>query len=168
MRYYSALSLPARRFSPHGTKIQKIYKEVPQDDGTMSAVVVGQHDINAMIQEATVGTDVYEMISMYNAGDVSAIDKVQGVYGDFTGCAKSFGQLQQSRVDLEQRFRESPAKFRQMFGNDVGKFLNAAFEKGDPVAFIKSCVSDFVAQNQVVRGAEPVKKTEGQVNNNAE
>lgn len=144
-------------------KQQEFSKEIPQyhlevKSNGAKVLVEDKQKINIYdrIQAANVGTDVKDLVRKYAlTGDPSALQKVQGQYGDFSAVTGSLIEMQ-ARLDNAKTFFESqPLDFRKEFDNDIMKFL-AAVDSG---AFTEKPVEATVAP-AATPGAAPAPAAE--------
>lgn len=106
-------------------QIQYASKVLP--DGTVDLVESGRIDINAMINAQRDSTDIaYILQKMKETGDISALAKVEGVYGDFTEFPKTYAEILQLRIDSENSFYALDPDVRSKFDNDFNKYFASA------------------------------------------
>lgn len=121
-------------FSVAGSPIRIIYSPEVQKDGSIVIVESGKEDFRAYIQSFAKSCDIaYIMASVAN-GDLGALNRVQGSYGDFTKVPKSYAEFLQLQIDAKNTFDQLPSDVKAKFDNDVNKFMvnagdNEWFEK---------------------------------------
>lgn len=88
--------------------------------------MVGEEDTYPLIQSYKDSCSINYLLAKYANGDVNALSKVQGVYGDFTQLPKSFAEVLQRVIDGENFFNSLPLDIRQQFGNDFRRWFAEA------------------------------------------
>ena len=66
---------------------------------------------------------IYNILDRYNAGDLTALNKVQGAYGDFTNTPTTLAEAQQKLIDAENLFMSLPLEVRKEFNHSTSEFL---------------------------------------------
>lgn len=130
-----------------GSKIVAEYGLVTSDDGITSVGVVGEKNLDSIIQSNKDTGNVALLVAKYNAGDTEALNKARGVYGDFrnmpTTYAEMVSRLNECRavfealpVDIKEQFDNNPdvfwcqygsERFNNIFAGDVGHSVNNEF-----------------------------------------
>ena len=123
-----------------GSKIVAEYGLVTADDGVTTVDVIGEKNLDAIIQANKDTGNVALLVAKYNAGDTEALNKAYGVYGDFrnmpTTYAEMVSRLNECRtvfealpVDIKEQFDNNPdvfwseygsERFNNIFAGDVG------------------------------------------------
>ena len=166
MKFRSIYSNDSSDFrSNPGQHIVDEYGLVTSDDGVTSVGVVGQKNLDAIIQSNRDNGNIALLVARYNAGDTDALNKVKGVFGDFrnmpTTYAEMVSRLNECRVvfeglpiEIKEQFDNNPDVFWSEFGSD--KF-NKVFE-----GFNEDFESTVVSPEPTVVAPEPtvVKKEE--------
>lgn len=137
MKFRSKYSNDSSNFrSNSGKLIVDEYGLVTSDDGITSVDVVGQKNLDAIIQSNKDNGNIALLVARYNAGDTSALNKAYGVFGDFrnmpTTYAEMVSRLNECRVvfeglpvEIKEQFENNPDVFWSEFGSE--KF-NKVFE----------------------------------------
>lgn len=116
-------------FSVAGSPVRIIYSPQVQRDGSIVIVESGKEDFQAYIQSFVQSCDIaYIMASVAN-GDLGALNRVQGSYGDFTKVPKTYAEFLQLQIDAKNTFDQLPVDVKAKFDNDVNKFMVNAGEK---------------------------------------
>lgn len=76
-----------------GTKIVADYGLVTAEDGSTSVGVIGEKNIDAIIQSNKDTGNVALLVAKYNAGDEEALNRVRGVYGDFRNMPTTYAEM---------------------------------------------------------------------------
>ncbi len=112
-----------------GTKIVADYGLVTAEDGSSFVGVVGEKNLDAIIQSNKDTGNVALLVAKYNAGDEEALNRVRGVYGDFrnmpTTYAEMVSRLNECRivfealpVDIKEQFDNNPDVFWSEYGSE--------------------------------------------------
>lgn len=118
MRYFDN-----KRFSEKGNSVHILYSPVISDSGVVTLVESGKEDINSYIASFKNEVDIDVLISRYMNGDMDALNKVRGTYGDFTKMPKTYAEMLQLQFDVEKAFNKLPVEIKEKFDNDFNKFF---------------------------------------------
>lgn len=120
--YDRNLNIPA----PSGEKIVPVYSlVVDEETGREDIQVTGKTNIYDFIQKSLDETLVYNIIERYNQGDVSALEKIKGFYGDVTNAPKNLAEAQQILINAKKVFDSLPLDVRAKYNHSVSEFLSA-------------------------------------------
>lgn len=106
-----------------GVREKVLYSSEVQVDGTIKLVESGKEDLYAYIQSHRDSVDINVLVARYQSGDVSALSRVQGSFGDFTEFPKTYSELLNAMIAGEQFFQSLPVDVRARFDHDFNKFL---------------------------------------------
>lgn len=109
-----------------GNSVRPVYSSKVNDSGILELQMVGEEDTYPLIQSFKDSCSINYLLAKYANGDVNALSKVQGVYGDFTELPKSFAEVLQRVIDGENFFNSLPLDVRQQFGNDFRRWFAEA------------------------------------------
>ena len=112
-----------------GSPIRVLYKPVVDKKGNIELEECGKENTQEIIQSYAESCDIQLILQNAMMGDVSGLQKVQGVYGDFTQMPKTYAELLQLQIDAQNAFNSLPTDVKKRFDNDVNKFLMSAGEK---------------------------------------
>lgn len=120
----------ATQFDPHsrvfvepGARVKIVYGPVFDDRGVMHLTETGRHNLYAEIQSHKESVDIHSILKRYQSGDVEALSRVQGAYGDFTEMPKTYAEALNNIIGAEQYFMGLPADVRARFNNSFTQFL---------------------------------------------
>lgn len=89
--------------TPCGEKIVDTYSLViDKKTGKEDLQVTGKTNIYEFIQKSLPETLIYNIIERYNNGDVTALDKIHGFYGDVTTMPKNLAEAQQLMINANK------------------------------------------------------------------
>lgn len=129
---------PGERFdsSPVGYQYETEYGyEIV--DGYEELVPTGSIDLVAKIQESFESTKLCNIIARFNAGDLDALKKVQGVFVDISQMPKSLQEAQNMRIKAEDAFDQLPVEIREKYDFSAFKF----YDEGG-IEFLKNYIAD--------------------------
>lgn len=106
-----------------GSPIKTLYSPVFNKDGIMSLKESGEHDLYAEIQSHADSVDIHVLLQRFASGDVGALSRIQGAYGDFTQMPQTFAEALNTFIAAEQYFLGLPVEVRDRFGQDFHQFL---------------------------------------------
>ena len=111
------------RFTNPGNPIKEIYKPLVQKDGSVVLVVEGHENTDEIIKSYEDSVDIDVIVARYMNGDLEALNKRIGQYGDFTQFPETYAEVLQMRIDAENVFRDLPVEIKQKFNNDPDQFF---------------------------------------------
>lgn len=122
---------PRTRFiSNVGQREKILYQPKFDENGVMDLVESGKEDVYDFIQSHAESVDIHVILARFQNGDIDALSRVQGAYGDFTNMPTSYAELL-NRVNEGQSFFNSlPVDIRAKFNHNFAEFM-AAMDKPD-------------------------------------
>lgn len=122
-----------RLISEPGSPVKQLYQPKYRDDGTWYLIEAGVHDLYAEIQSHAGSVDIHEILRRFAQGDVGALQRIQGAYGDFTQMPTTFAEALNTMLAAEQYFLGLPVETRAQFNHDYRQFI-AAFDSPESLA----------------------------------
>ena len=113
-----------------GSPLKTLYKPKIRDDGVLELVEAGQENLYDFIQSWKDSTDINIILARYANGDVDALSKVQGAYGDFTQFPKTYAELLNRVEQGKLMFNDLPLEIREKYNHDFAQFM-AAMDQPD-------------------------------------
>lgn len=113
----------ARLHCEPGTRVKTLYGPKFDSNGVMYLVELGKHDLYSEIQSHADSVDINVLLKRYQQGDVGALSRVQGAYGDFTQMPKTFAEALNTMIAAEQYFMGLPLETRALFGHSFQQFI---------------------------------------------
>lgn len=113
-----------------GNPLKKIFKPVVRDDGVVDLVESGEESLYDSIQSWKDSVDINVILARYANGDVDALSKVQGAYGDFTQFPTTYAEMLNRVIQGKHMFESLPLEIREKYNHDFGQFI-AAMDKPD-------------------------------------
>lgn len=122
---------PRIRFISNGGQRERIlYQPKFDENGVMDLVESGKEDLYDFIQSYAESVDLHVILARFQNGDIDALSRVQGAYGDFTNMPTSYAELL-NRVNEGQSFFNSlPVDIRAKFNHNFAEFM-AGMDKPD-------------------------------------
>lgn len=105
-----------------GSKIVADYGLVTAEDGTTSVGVVGEKNLDAIIQSNKDTGNVALLVAKYNAGDDEALNRVRGVYGDFRNMPATYAEMVSRLNECRTVFEALPVDIKEQFDNNPDVF----------------------------------------------
>lgn len=112
-----------RIVSNHGDRIHKLYSPVFDKDGVMHLAEAGTEDIYDMIQSHKDSVDIHLILKRYSEGDMFALSRAQGMYGDFTQVPQTFADALNAVIGAEKYFSSLPVEERARYGHSFERWL---------------------------------------------
>lgn len=76
-------------------------------------------------QAARDSVDLKKILARYEAGDASALDRVNGFYLDTVELPRSIGEMYDAMSNAQSVFEAMPAEIREQYGNNPATFWKA-------------------------------------------
>lgn len=105
-----------------GSKIVAEYGLVTAEDGSTSVGVIGDKNLDAIIQSNKDTGNVALLVAKYNAGDDEALNKVRGVYGDFRNMPTTYAEMVSRLNECRAVFEALPVDIKEQFDNNPDVF----------------------------------------------
>uniref|UniRef100_A0AAU8AV11 Internal scaffolding protein n=1 Tax=Dulem virus 151 TaxID=3145628 RepID=A0AAU8AV11_9VIRU len=116
-----------RRFEANlGTPIKQLYQAEYDKDGTLNLIESGRENLYDYIQSHKDSVDIHVLLQRYKNGDISALTRAQGTFGDFTEMPTSYAELLNNLIRGEAYFNELPVEVRARFDHSFQKWLISA------------------------------------------
>lgn len=120
----------ARVHCDSGDPMKKVYKPVVGDDGIIELAESGFESLYDFIQSWKDSVDINVILARYANGDVEALSKVQGAYGDFTQFPTTYAEMLNRVIQGKNMFASLPLEIREKYNHDFAQFI-AAMDKPD-------------------------------------
>lgn len=130
LKFPTVYDKTARVHCNPGNPMKTLYKPIVHDDGVLELVEAGQENLYDYIQSWKDSTDINVILARYANGDVDALSKVQGAYGDFTQFPRTYAELLNRVEQGKNMFMELPIEIREKYNHDFSQFM-AAMDKPD-------------------------------------
>lgn len=117
-------------------KINKIAKV--DKDGSFVLIDGEKTDFQAYIESFREETDIENIIARFNNGDVGALSKAQGFYGDYADVPKNYADILNMVYEGQRVFDTLPVDIKEKFDNDFNKWFASMGEE----SWIKNMTED--------------------------
>lgn len=125
MNYYQCLEREKPK-SVSGSRFKPMYRLEVDDAGHEELVECGVTDVYADIQSYALSCDIHYILDKFRqTGDVSLVDKRQGIYADITEAPVSYADMIQKMRDAESMFYALKPEVRAEFNHDPHEFFAA-------------------------------------------
>lgn len=114
-----------RIFSNPGSPLKTVYRPKVNEDGVLDLVDSGQENLYDYIQSWRDSCDINLILARYANGDVDALSKVQGAYGDFTQFPKTYAEMLNRVNQGKLLFADLPLEIREKYNHDFSQFIAA-------------------------------------------
>ena len=108
--------------SPIGNGERSIFEE-RVENGKRSLVVTGKENLKDFIEASKNETLISNILKRFEQGDVNALSRVQGFYGDVTSMPSNLADAQNVLINLENQFNSLPVDVRKKFDNSFDKYV---------------------------------------------
>ena len=115
--------------SSSGSPIKEHFEGQLTEKGIIKLVKTGVDNLYLKIQAERDSCDVNLLIKRFQAGDPSALDRVNFFYADVSGAPKSPSELLNLVRGAEDEFNHLPLEKRQAFDNDFNKYFSTMNSK---------------------------------------
>lgn len=114
-----------RTYSAVGSPDKVVYSARYRDDGTIEIKEKGKESLYDYIQSNRDSCDLNLLVARFNNGELDALSKVQGAYGDFTQFPKTYAELLNRVNQGRLLFDELPLEIREKYNHDFAQFMAA-------------------------------------------
>lgn len=118
------------QFQPHsrvlartGSRIKPVYSPVYDENGVIDLEQTGSENLYDYIQSHKDSVDIHKILQRFESGDVNALSRVQGFYGDFTEVPKTYAEALNAVISAETTFNSLPVETRAKFNHSFSQFL---------------------------------------------
>lgn len=118
------------KFDPHsrilaepGSGIKQVYTAELSPNGEVNLIPSGEDDMYAEIQSHRDSVDIHVLLARYRNGDLDALSRRQGLYGDFTQYPTNYAELLNTVIQGKSYFESLPVETREKFDHSFEKFM---------------------------------------------
>lgn len=122
VKFFSRCIRPSTIANPFGNGERSIFEE-RVENGQRRLVVTGKEDFKSFIEASKEETLIKNIIKRFENGDVTAISKTQGFYGDVTGMPSNLAEAQNFLINLQNNFDSLPGDIKEKFGNSFDNYV---------------------------------------------
>ena len=106
-----------------GNAIMETYTSKWSDDGSLTLEVTGQISLYDEIQSHKDSVDIHVLLKRYADGDISALDRVKGVYADITEMPQNYAEMFNKINEGKALFDSLSVEMKEKFNNSFEEFL---------------------------------------------
>lgn len=114
---------PERFQTNPGNPVQKTYAGSYDENGRLVLQESGELNLYDLIQSHAESCDIHVIMQRYQNGDVDALSKAQGFFGDVLDFPKTYAEALNHMNEMERQFMTLPLEIREKFGNSFPEFL---------------------------------------------
>lgn len=113
----------ARVYANPGNPEKILYSPQFKEDGSMELIEAGKENLYDYIQSHKDSVDINIILKRFARGDVTALQRRQAVFGDFSDAPATYAEALNSMIVAEQYFNALPLETRARFDHNFHKFL---------------------------------------------
>lgn len=106
-----------------GDPAKVLYSVKFDEKGVMDLVETGRENLYESIQSHKESCDIHVILERFARGDVGALERVQGVYGDFSNVPQSYADMLNLVHSAEDAFARLPVDERAKYGHSFERWL---------------------------------------------
>ncbi len=106
-----------------GSSVRILYSPKFDEKGVMSLVESGKENLYEFIQSHKESCDIHVILERFARGDVSALERVQGTYGDFSNMPRTYADMLNLVHSAEDAFSNLPVDERAKYGHSFERWL---------------------------------------------
>lgn len=95
------------------------------ENGDWHLIETGKHSLYDEIQSHKDSVDINKILRRFEAGEVDVLQKVQGVYGDFSDVPSNFAELLNTVDRGREMFDSLPIEIKEKFGQNFVAFMQS-------------------------------------------
>lgn len=123
MEFVTQFSEKKRFYSNPGDSIKPLFGLEVDKDGVTQLVQKGKYDLFEFIQSHKDSVDIHKILERFENGDVDALNKYQGYYGDITEAPKTFADALNAVIKAKDLFNSLPLEVRAEFNHNPEEFI---------------------------------------------
>ncbi len=123
MDFRTQFDVRSRVHANPGVTEKVLYTPKFNEDGTMELVEAGRENLYEYIQSHKDSVDINVILKRFAKGDVSALNKRQAMFGDFSDAPSSYAEALNSMIVAENYFNSLPLETRAQFDHNFHRFL---------------------------------------------
>ena len=93
------------------------------EDGSMELIEAGKENLYDYIQSHKESVDINVILKRYAKGDVTALQRRQAMFGDFSDAPSTYAEALNSMILAENYFNSLPLETRAKFEHNFHRFL---------------------------------------------
>lgn len=133
MKFFTQYHFHDREYACPGSPIKELFAPFYDELGRMRLEKTGEENLYDYIQSHAESVNINTLLKRYAQGDVSALSRCQGMYGDFSQFPRSYAEVLNAVNAARDYFLTLPLEVRAKYGYDVNQFLASL----TPESFLK-------------------------------
>ena len=121
--------------SDPGSPIKKKFHGKVMPSGEIELVYDGDENIQEYIDSFEAETNIENIITRVNNGEIDLLNSAVGAYVDTVGMPKTYAEILQTVIDGQRTFEHLPIEIKEKFGNDFNQWFA---QLGDDDFLVKS------------------------------
>ncbi len=142
----------ARVYANPGNPEKILYAPKFAKDGTMELIEAGKENLYEFIQSHKDSVDINIILKRYAKGDVTALQRRQAIFGDFSDAPSTYAEALNSMILAEEYFNSLPLETRAKFDHNFHRFLVSL----DSPDFVEKMVGTDIIPPSVVTASKTV------------
>lgn len=126
---YDARDMHKRVHVACGDREKIDYQPVYDNRGVWHLEPCGKTNTYLETQSYKDSTDLSVIMARYRNGETDVLQKVQGVYGDFSNFPKNYADVMNMQIQAERMFYQLSAETREKYNNSVEQFMSQLSHK---------------------------------------
>lgn len=146
-----------RFHSEVGDPVKILYSPEFDKNGVMTLKESGRENLYDFIQSHKDSVDIHKIMQRFEEGDVNALSKVQGQFGDFSQFPKTYAEMLNQVIEGENAFNGLPLEVREKFGFSFQQWLASAGsdEWKTKMGYVETSAPSVSVEPPVVPSVEP-------------
>lgn len=134
--------------TPTGEEIEIHCREAIDENGNRYPIEDVKVNIWEKIQESAESCDIKNILRRAQMGDVTALNKIEGVYEDVVDAPKTLAEAQNFILQAKQDFEKLPVAVKRAFDNNVEQYI-ATF--GSESWLEKTGIADRIRERETIK-----------------
>lgn len=106
-----------------GVTEKVLYTPKFKEDGSMELIEAGKENLYEYIQSHKDSVDINVILKRFARGDVTALQRRQAMFGDFSDAPSTYAEALNSMILAENYFNSLPLEIRAKFDHNFHRFL---------------------------------------------
>ena len=109
--------------SDPGSPVKPIYHGKVLSSGEIELVYDGDENIQEYIDSFEEETNIENIITRVNNGEIDLLNSAAGAYVDTVGMPRTYAEILQTVIDGQRTFEHLPVEIKERFGNDFNQWF---------------------------------------------
>lgn len=112
-----------RQHANHGSRFAPVYSLKSKTAGNTELEITGEKDIYAEIQSHADSVDIKTIMTRYQLGDESVLNKKQGQFIDVSDMPTNFADIMKTVITAENNFNSLPMEVRREYNYSPAEYI---------------------------------------------